>query len=69
MFRAIGFVMQLSLGIGAAVGAVTLRIAVDMQPRSSTFSKGRNFHVAILWVAVLVLFPVVDFLSLALDVG
>ena len=72
MSRANGFlsaVMQLSLGMGVAVGAVTLRIVAHANGHLSAFPSIRDFHIAILCVAVLALFPVFDALGLAPDAG
>ncbi len=72
MSRANGFlsaVMQLSLGMGVAVGAVTLRIVAHANGHLSAFPGLRDFHIAILCVAVLALFPVFDALGLAPDAG
>jgi EmrB/QacA subfamily drug resistance transporter len=72
MSRANGFlsaVMQLSLGLGVAVGAVTLRIIAHAHGHLSAFPGIRDFHIAILCAAVLALFPVFDSLGLAHDAG
>jgi EmrB/QacA subfamily drug resistance transporter len=72
MSRANGFlsaVMQLSLGMGVAVGAVTLRVIAHAHGHVSVFPEVRDFHVAILCVAFLALFPVFDSLGLAPDAG
>ena len=72
MSRANGFlsaVMQLSLGMGVAVGAVTLRIVAHLNGHSASVPQLRDFHIAILCVAVLSLAPVFDSLSLSRDAG
>ena len=72
MSRANGFlsaVMQLSLGMGVAVGAVTLRIVAHAHGHLSAFPTIRDFHIAILCVAVLALFPVFDSIGLAHNAG
>jgi EmrB/QacA subfamily drug resistance transporter len=72
MSRANGFlsaVMQLSLGMGVAVGAVTLRVVAHAHGHLSAFPTIRDFHIAILCVAVLALFPVFDALGLAPNAG
>ena len=72
MSRANGFlsaVMQLSLGVGVAVGAVTLRIVAHAHGHLSAFPTIRDFHIAILCVAVLALFPVFDAIGLPHNAG
>jgi MFS family permease len=68
MSRANGFlsaVMQLSMGVGVAVGAVTLRLVAHANGHSAAFPHLRDFHVAILIMSLLSLAPVFD--SLGLD--
>ena len=63
MSRANGFlsaVNQLALGMGVAVGAVGLRIASHAHGHSSALISLRDFHFAILCMALLALAPVVD---------
>jgi EmrB/QacA subfamily drug resistance transporter len=72
MSRANGFlsaVMQLSLGMGVAVGAVTLRTVANAHGHLSAFPHIGDFHITILCVAVLSLFPVFDALGLAPNAG
>jgi EmrB/QacA subfamily drug resistance transporter len=72
MSRANGFlsaVIQLSLGMGVAVGAVTLRVIAHAHGHISVIPEVRDFHIAILCVAFLALFPVFDSLGLARDAG
>jgi EmrB/QacA subfamily drug resistance transporter len=72
MSRANGFlsaVNQLSLGVGVAVGAVTLRIVAHTQKHLSATPKVSDFHIVILCVAVLALSPVFDSLDLDDDAG
>ncbi len=72
MSRANGFlsaVNQLSLGIGVAIGAVTLRVVAHAHGHLSATPGIRDFHIVILCVAVLALFPVFDSLDLAHDAG
>lgn len=72
MSRANGFlsaVMQLSMGMGVAVGALTLRAVATFSGHSAANPALRDFHIAILCVAVLSLAPVLDALSLAPDAG
>ena len=72
MSRANGFlsaVMQLSIGIGVAIGALALRIIATVQGHSPATPSLRDFHVALLFVAVLALAPVLDSLSLHPDAG
>jgi EmrB/QacA subfamily drug resistance transporter len=72
MSRANGFlsaVMQLSQGLGVAVGAITLRLVAQAYGHSATLPRLRDFHVAILFMAVLTLGPVFDSLGLSPDAG
>jgi hypothetical protein len=72
MSRANGFlsaVMQLSSGMGVAVGAITLRLVAHARGHSAAVPQLRDFHVAILLLAVLALGPVFDSLGLAADAG
>lgn len=72
MSRANGFlsaVMQLSMGMGVAVGAITLRLVAHARGHSATLPQLRDFHLAILFMAVLALGPVFNSLSLAPDAG
>jgi EmrB/QacA subfamily drug resistance transporter len=68
MSRANGFlsaVMQLSMGMGVAVGAVTLRVVAHAYGHSAAFPHLRDFHLAILIMSLLALAPAFD--SLGLD--
>jgi len=72
MSRANGFlsaIMQLSLGMGIAVGAITLRLAAHAHGHSAALPQLRDFHTAIFVVAILALGPVVDALGLPRDAG
>jgi EmrB/QacA subfamily drug resistance transporter len=72
MSRANGFlsaIMQLSLGMGIAVGAITLRLAAHAHGHSAALPQLRDFHTAIFAVAILALGPVVDALGLPHDAG
>ena len=72
MSRANGFlsaVMQLSLGLGVAVGAITLRLVAHAYGHSAALPQLRDFHIAILAMAVLSLAPVFDALGLPRDAG
>jgi len=72
MSRANGFlsaVMQLSMGMGVAVGAITLRLVAHAHGHSAAMPQLRDFHYAILFMAVLALAPVFDSLGLAPDAG
>lgn len=72
MSRANGFlsaVMQLSSGMGVAVGAITLRLVAHAHGRSGAEPLLQDFHWTILLMAVLALGPVVDSLSLAENAG
>jgi EmrB/QacA subfamily drug resistance transporter len=72
MSRANGFlsaVMQLSMGMGVAVGAITLRLVAHAHGHSAAAPQLRDFHFAILFMAVLALGPVLDSLGLPPDAG
>ncbi len=72
MSQANGFlstIMQLSMGMGIAVGAVALRFAAHAHGHSGTAPQLRDFHMAILIVAILSLLPVLDSLGLSTDAG
>jgi Na+/melibiose symporter-like transporter len=72
MSRANGFlsaVMQLSIGMGVAVGAVTLRAVAHANGHVASAPQLRDFHVAILCIAALALGPSIDALGLAHDAG
>ncbi len=72
MSRANGFlsaVMQLSMGIGVAVGAITLRLVAHAHGHSAASPQLRDFHLAILLMALLALGPVLDSLGLRDDAG
>jgi EmrB/QacA subfamily drug resistance transporter len=72
MSRANGFlsaVMQLSLGMGIAVGAITLRLIAHAHGHSAAVPQLRDFHQAILIMAVLVLGPVFNSIGLPPDAG
>ena len=72
MSRANGFlsaVMQLSMGMGVAVGAITLRLVAHAHGHSASLPSLRDFHLAILLMAILTLGPVFDALGLAPHAG
>ena len=72
MSRANGFlsaVMQLSMGMGVAVGAITLRLVSHAHGHSDAVPQLPDFHLAILLMAFLALGPVFDSLGLAKDAG
>jgi EmrB/QacA subfamily drug resistance transporter len=72
MSRANGFlsaIMQLSMGMGVAVGAITLRLVAHANGHSAALPQLRDFHMAILFISVLALGPVFDGLGLASDAG
>jgi EmrB/QacA subfamily drug resistance transporter len=72
MSRANGFlsaVMQLSMGMGVAVGAITLRLVAHAHGHSAAVPQLRDFHLAILFMSVLVLGPVFDSLGLPKNAG
>lgn len=72
MSRANGFMsaaMQLSSGMGVAVGAITLRLVAHAHGHSAAMPELRDFHLAIVLMAFLALGPVFDSLGLAHDAG
>jgi EmrB/QacA subfamily drug resistance transporter len=72
MSRANGFlsaVMQLSMGMGVAVGAITLRFVAKANGHSPLVPQLRDFHIAIFLMALLALGPVFDALGLPADAG
>ena len=72
MSRANGFlsaVMQLSLGMGVAIGAITLRLVAHARGHSAAAPQLRDFHLAVLLMAFVALGPVFDSLGLPPDAG
>jgi EmrB/QacA subfamily drug resistance transporter len=72
MSRANGFLstlMQLSLGMGVAVGAVTLRIVAHARGHAASTPQLRDFHIALLCTAAICLIPVLDSIGLAPEAG
>jgi EmrB/QacA subfamily drug resistance transporter len=72
MGQANGFlsaVMQLSMGVGVAVGAVTLRLVAHAHGHEAASPHLNDFHVAILCMSLLTLAPVFDSLGLTHDAG
>jgi MFS family permease len=72
MSRANGFlsaVMQLSLGMGVAIGAITLRLVAHARGHSAAAPQLRDFHLAVLLMAFVALGPVFDSLGLRPDAG
>jgi EmrB/QacA subfamily drug resistance transporter len=72
MSRANGFlsaVMQLSMGLGVAVGAITLRFFAHARGHSAAVPQLMDFRLAILAIAVLSLGPVFDSIGLPPDAG
>jgi EmrB/QacA subfamily drug resistance transporter len=72
MSRANGFlsaVMQLSMGMGVAVGAVTLRVVAQANGHATSAPQLVDFHIAIFVIALLALAPVFDALGLAPNAG
>ena len=62
-------VMQLSIGMGVAVGAVTLRIVAHANGHPTSAPHLVDFHIAFVIIAVLALAPVFDALGLAPNAG
>jgi hypothetical protein len=72
MGRANGFlsaVNQLSMGVGIAVGTITLRLVARAQGHSAALPRLQDFHLAILLMAILALGPVFGAISLPREVG
>jgi EmrB/QacA subfamily drug resistance transporter len=72
MSRANGFlsaVMQLSMGAGVAVGAITLRLVAHSHGHSAAMPQLVDFHIAFFLMAILALAPVFDSLGLPPDAG
>jgi uncharacterized membrane protein YqgA involved in biofilm formation len=72
MSRANGFlsaVMQLSFGMGIAVGAITLRLVAHAHGHSAAAPQLRDFHTAILLMSFLALGPVFNSIGLPSDAG
>ncbi len=72
MSRANGFlsaVMQLSMGMGVAVGAITLRLVAHAHGHSAAMPQLRDFHLAILFMSALALGPVFDSMGLPQNAG
>jgi EmrB/QacA subfamily drug resistance transporter len=72
MSRANGFlsaIMQLSVGMGVAVGAITLRMVAQTAGHSASMPMLRDFRWAIIVMAVVALGPVFDSLALTHDAG
>jgi EmrB/QacA subfamily drug resistance transporter len=72
MSRANGFlsaVMQLSMGLGVAVGAITVRLVAHSRGHSAALPQLQDFRFAILAIAALSLGPVFDSLGLRPDAG
>jgi EmrB/QacA subfamily drug resistance transporter len=72
MGQANGFlsaVMQLSTGVGVAVGAVALRLAARAHGHVAAGPRLNDFHTAILCMSLLALAPVLDSLGLDPDAG
>jgi hypothetical protein len=57
------------MGMGVAVGAITLRLVAHAHGHSAALPQLRDFHIAILFMAILVLGPVFDSLGLPPDAG
>jgi EmrB/QacA subfamily drug resistance transporter len=62
-------VIQLSSGMGIAVGAITLRLVAHARGHSAAAPQLEDFHLAILLIAFLALGPVFDSLGLAHNAG
>jgi EmrB/QacA subfamily drug resistance transporter len=72
MGQANGFlsaVMQLSTGVGVAVGAVTIRLVAQAHGHAAAAPHLNDFHLAILCMSLLTLAPVFDSLGLPRDAG
>jgi MFS family permease len=72
MSRANGFlsaIMQLSMGMGVAIGAITLRLVAHAHGHTAAAPQLRDFQFAFVIMAIVSLGPVVDSLSLPPDAG
>jgi len=72
MSQANGFlsaVMQLSLGVGVAIGALALRTVAHVHGHPAATPTLHDFHLAILFTSILSLAPVLDALGLSPDAG
>jgi MFS family permease len=72
MGRANGFlsaVNQLGMGVGIAVGAITLRLVARAHGHSAALPQLRDFHWAFLIMAVLALGPAFGAIGLTPDAG
>ncbi len=72
MSQANGFlsaVMQLSMGMGIAVGAITLRLAAHLHGNSAAVQQLRDFHLAIFVIGMLALGSAIDSMGLRPDAG
>ena len=72
MSRANGFlsaVIQLSMGMGVAVGALAIRTVATVRGHSAAQPQLRDFHLAILFVSVLALAPALESIALEPNVG
>jgi hypothetical protein len=61
--------MQLTSGMGVAVGAITLRMVAHAFGHSGAAPQLRDFHAAILLISLLSFGPVIDALGLKPDAG
>jgi hypothetical protein len=57
------------MGMGVALGAITLRLVTHARGHSAAVPQLRDFHLTILFMAVVVLGPVFDSLGLPPDAG
>ena len=72
MSRANGFlsaIMQLSMGLGVAVGAIVLRLVAHAHGHSAALPALRDFHLAFLLMSLLAFAPVIDSIGLSPDAG
>ena len=62
-------VMQLSIGMGVALGALALRASVALDKNGTGTPKLHDFHLAFVFVAVIAALGIIDVLRLPADAG
>ena len=62
-------VMQMTMGMGVALGAIALRLAALLDRHRGAIPSATEFHIAFAMVSVLALFAVIDCFNLAPDAG
>jgi Na+/melibiose symporter-like transporter len=62
-------IVQMSMGMGVAVGAIALRLASYVHGNTSAIPKLADFHLAFVFVAILTALAVIDCFTLEPDAG